>query len=314
MKKRLLFTVILINLALVFSLNAQTQPENASFENWEDVGLTVQEPVDWSSIKTSDNTVTNPLAPVVWGQSTEAHTGSFSLHLFNVETIGSIVAAGTVTNGRVHADFNPDLAYVFTDIADPKWNTPCTDKPDSIVVWIKYFPEQNDVGTIRAVLHKGAAQAPDLNETNWIALAEFDYNGTGDVWTRFSAPFSYINNDNPEYILINMYSGNGTTPVKGSYAYVDDVALIYNGIGIDERTLSDISIYTQDNIVFVNWQAKSVTKNAEIKILDLSGRAVWSGNISNNQSKRIQLDAPKGVYVCHITSGNKAFTQKLIMP
>ena len=127
MKKTLLCISLFISASLFINLNAQTQPQNPSFEDWEDVGLSVDEPVNWSSIKTSDKTVTNPLAPVVWDISTEAHTGSFSLKLYNVETLGSIVASGTIANGRIHAEFDPEAAYTFTDISDSRWNTPCTD-------------------------------------------------------------------------------------------------------------------------------------------------------------------------------------------
>ena len=59
----------LISIAISISAYSQQQPENASFENWETIsGLTTQEPVDWSSIKTSDNSTLNPLAPYVWDQ------------------------------------------------------------------------------------------------------------------------------------------------------------------------------------------------------------------------------------------------------
>ncbi len=304
-----------MNTALILSLNAQTQPENPSFEDWEDVGLPVEEPVNWSSIKTSDNPTTNAAAPIVWDKSTDAHLGNFSLKLLNVETIvPGLVASGTVTNGRVHADFNPDLAYVFTDVNDPQWNSPCSDRPDSIVVWIKYYPEQNDLGTIRALMHTGYAKTPDTTQTNWVGLAEFDFTGTIDVWTRFSAPFNYYNNDTPDYILINMYSGNGTNPVKGSWALVDDVELIYNPSGIDEKELTGINIYSQNNSIIVNWKSQSAYKDAGLIILDLSGRTIWEDKISVNQTKTVYLDVPKGIYICRIASGHQHYTQKIIIP
>ena len=83
---------------------SQTQIDNAGFENWENAGTTVDEPTEWSSIKTSDDATLNGFAPVVWGQSSDAHSGDYSLELINVSTFG-VVANGTVTNGRVHADF-----------------------------------------------------------------------------------------------------------------------------------------------------------------------------------------------------------------
>ncbi|MCD4682737.1 MAG: hypothetical protein K8R86_05610, partial [Bacteroidales bacterium] len=104
------------------------QPENAGFELWEDVGLATDEPVDWSSIKTSDNSIANSFAPYVWDQSTDAHSGTYSVQLINGSVLG-IVAAGTVTNGRIHAELS-GVGWAYTDPADARWNTPLTVKPD----------------------------------------------------------------------------------------------------------------------------------------------------------------------------------------
>lgn len=314
MKRTLLFLALFTNIALILNLNAQTQPENPSFEDWEDVGLPIDEPVNWSSIKTSDNSTTNPLAPVVWGQSTDAHTGSYSFKLFNVETIGSIVAAGTATNGRVHADFNPNNGFVFTDVNDPRWNTPCTDRPDSLVAWVKYYPEQGDVGKIRALLHTGYGRLPDSTQTNWIGMAEMDIVGTIDNWTRLSANFEYFNNNTPEYLLINMYSGNGTTPVKDSWALIDDVELIYNQGSINAVQDNNIDIYSHEENIFINWHISGQVNNAQLIILDISGRAIWEGAIESNQLKSIHLDTPGGIYICKINAGSNVYSRKLFIP
>lgn len=313
MRNNLLLIGIFLLSAFFINLNAQTQPENASFEDWEDVGLPVEEPVNWSSIKTSDNSVTNPLAPIVWGKSTDARTGNYSLKLFNVETIGSIVASGTVTNGRVHADFNPNNAFVFTDINDSRWNTPCTDRPDSIAAWVKYFPQQNDFGKIRALLHTGYGRTPDSTMTNWIGLAEFDIVGQIDDWTRLSGHFNYFNSDTPEYILINMYSGNGTTPVKESWMLVDDLELIYNTGSISAVNPESIDISVHGNSVLILWKSENSSDNAEVKILDISGRTVWNGLIAPNQEKSIQLDVPQGIYICRIQDNNSMISKKIMI-
>ena len=68
MRIKSLFTFVALFISL--SLIAQ-QPENPGFELWEDVGLDNPEPVDWSSIKTSDGgSLVNAFAPYVWDQST----------------------------------------------------------------------------------------------------------------------------------------------------------------------------------------------------------------------------------------------------
>ena len=171
----------LFSIAISISAYSQQQPENAGFENWENVGLTVPEPTEWSSIKTSDNGTLNGLAPYVWDQSTDAHTGNYSVKLYNASVL-TTVAAGTITNGRVHSDFNPSNAYVFTNTSDPKWNTPLTQKPDSVVIWAKYTPTGGDIAQLKAVLHTGTAKIPDVAQANWIALAQINIPNSIPTW------------------------------------------------------------------------------------------------------------------------------------
>ena len=66
MKKNLL---ILLSLCLTVLVVHGQQMTNPSFEDWEDAGTVIDEPVNWSSIKTSDaGSLINNAAPVVWGQ------------------------------------------------------------------------------------------------------------------------------------------------------------------------------------------------------------------------------------------------------
>ena len=103
----LLFVVFLSAMA-----SAQTQLENPGFELWEDILVsdpdTIREPIDWSSLKTSDDPTLSSLAPVVLTRSQDAHTGDYSLELTNVKSF--IVANGLATNGRVHPNINTDPA------------------------------------------------------------------------------------------------------------------------------------------------------------------------------------------------------------
>jgi hypothetical protein len=208
------------------------QPENPGFEFWENVGLNVPEPVNWSSIKTSDNSTLNGLAPYVWDQSTDAHSGNYSVKLYCAPASFGIIAAGVITNGRIHSDINPGNAYAYTDVNDPQWHTPFTHHPDSVVVWAKYTSVGGDVAQVKALLHTGFAKIPDVNQTNWIAMAEIDISSSVADWTRFSAPFNYFNNNTPEYILFVLNSA-GTDAHEGSVAYFDDLELIYNEPELD---------------------------------------------------------------------------------
>ncbi len=224
--------ITLFSIVLSVSLFSQQQPENASFESWETIsGLSVQEPVDWSTIKTSDGgSLINGLAPYNWDKSTDAHTGSYSVKLYNASVL-SIVASGLVTNGRVHADISGS-GWVFTDVSNSQWNTPLTQKPDSVAIWVKYTSVSGDIAQLKALLHTGTAKIPDDTQANWIALAQIDVPNSTSTWTRFSAPFIYFNNTTPQYILF-VVSSAGLTAHVGTTAYYDDIELIYNPVELD---------------------------------------------------------------------------------
>ena len=299
-------------LFMVYYVAAQQQLENPGFEEWEDVGLPVEEPVNWSSIKTSDNDILNPVAPIVWGKSDAAHSGNYCVELFNV-AVFSIVATGTLTNGRVHSDMNPELGYVFTDTSDSRWNTPFTKRPDSLVGWLRFYPQENDVARVRAILHRGYAQAPENGTfSNWVGEANFiSVSEEIDTWTRFSVPFTYYNSETPEYILMVVNSGDSTIAVDGSIAYYDDLELIYNGPGIDENPAKEFNVYFYNGKIVIVFNTPQNINNATLEIIDLSGRIIFSENITIVSKKEIPVNLNQGIYILKIGKNSTTFTKKL---
>ena len=302
-----LFTVFaLISTIGIF---AQQQIENPGFENWENVGTVADEPVDWSSIKTADALAT--LAPQVWWQSIDAHSGSYSVKLENKSSFG-IVASGIITSGRVHADLNPENGYVFTDVNNAAWNTPFTYTPDSLVGWYKYSPAGSDAGKAQVVLHTGSAQNPENGTlANWVAEARFDFSGTTSTWTRFSVPFHYFNSTTPQYLLVVLVAGDSTQAVAGSIAFFDDLELIYNSSSIEEQNEDLANVYVSNNELTINFSLNNnETSNAQI--VDLSGRVVWEKEINTNSTYKELMSLTKGLYVINITTSKRIFTQKLL--
>jgi len=289
---------------------SQTQIDNAGFENWENAGTTIDEPTDWSSIKTSDDATLNGFAPVVWGQSTDAHSGSYSLELINVATFG-VVANGTVTNGRVHADFDPNNGYVFTDPNDGSWNQSFTDSPDSLVGWVKYTPSGADKGKLHAILHTSNSQIPENGTmSNWVAEARIDFTTASSSWVRFSAPFNYFNSTTPEYILLVLTSGDSTVAVDGSTALVDDLELIYNPASIHESE-SFSNMWFSDNILYTS--IGSSVMNAELKIYSVMGQLIRSNKVNAYSSNQLYLELPAGIYIAELTTSTTRKTLKLFI-
>jgi hypothetical protein len=309
--------ILLFALATIFtfSLSAQ-QFENAGFEYWEDAGTVKDEPVDWSSIKTSDGgTIINNAAPVVWWRSDDAHTGSYSIELRNILTLGTIVATGIVTSGRVHASFTITDSYTFTDPTDPRWNSPLTKRPDSVALWVKYFPQGNDTARCQFSIHTGGCSIPPTpdNEANRVGYAEINISSTLDTWTRVSAPFEYFNDNTPEYILSHITSGAGWIPAIGSIARYDDLELIYNPSSIGDKVRADVFIYSTGNTIFLDKLPQDKLINASVEVLNLNGQVVYSAPVTSNVVSLDMGKLSRGIYMVRLFGKNVEITEKVLL-
>lgn len=223
---------ILFAVALSSSLAAHAQPqlENASFEAWDNVGQATQEPQQWSSLKTSDGgAFLNSLVPQLCWRSTDARTGQYSV---NLRTVNSAVGAanGLLTNGRVHAELNVANSYMYTVQDNEQWRTAMTSRPDSIVGWFKATPQNGDRANVGALLHVDDGRLPAFGtEGNYVAGASWKAPfGSVNEWTRFSAPFQYLNDWQPEWILLILTAGDSAGSQVGTQVWFEDLALIYN--------------------------------------------------------------------------------------
>ena len=315
--KRLIIIFISVHCSL-FTFHqsiAQQQLDNRGFEEWEDAGTVLEEPVKWSSIKTSDaGTIVNEAAPVVWGKSDDAHSGNFSVKLFATAAF-SIIANGTMTNGQVHADFNPDQAYVFTNPADIQWHTPFTDRPDSLVFWYKAFPQGNDFGKIRIILHVDEGSMPEFGtEDNIVGEAIYLFpQEQVSQWTKVSVPFIYHKPIDPEYILCVINSGNGTEAIEGSEAYFDDIQLVYNPESITENSLKGVSLSSCNKSIRVLMDKPSGIANLEMEIFDLCGRSVYRKQLVPAREITCTVELQTGLYICRIKAENEILTGKVYM-
>mgnify|MGYP006255586345 FL=1 len=263
----IIFALLIINGTL------SQQLENSGFEQWENVGTGEEEPLSWSSTKTSDNSSLNGLAPQVISRSTDAHTGSYAAKLVNKNVpFVNIVANGILTNGIVHTTTNPQDSYVYTDVNSSNHSQPFTSFPDSIVGWYKYAPQGNDVGNIQVLIHGSYGQLPIDASTSSIALAEFDFSANSN-WTRFSTPFIYYPTiNNPAYILCNISAGDSTQAVANSELKIDDLELIYNTTKITDESTNSINVtYLNDHLQFSN-----VVNEINYVIYNLQGQLMLS--------------------------------------
>lgn len=310
------YIVLWLAVTCFFTALAQNQIENPGFESWDEIAIsandTIREPVDWSSLKTSDNASLSPLAPVVCWRSAEAHSGSYSVRLENIATL--VIANGTVTTGRVHPDLNMAKSYMYTDPVDGHWNNPFTSRPDSITGWFRYIPQGSDSMQVKVILHKGYGREPD---TEYLGdrVASVDFRtgvNTGSKWMRFSAPFVYISDQAPQYALVILNSGNGFFPVTGSIAFFDDLLMVYNSTSAKKEAIPDEVLYLLGNHHIVI-QGGSPENYTFARILDITGRTAWSGPVTFDRIDISAADLKNGIYIVSLTGNSRGLTQKIIV-
>ncbi len=302
--------IYVLLLAVLPILTFAQYVENSSFENWE-TELGKDEPVDWNSIQTGLPANIAALAPKVMSQSTDAHTGMYSIKLTCVSTFG-IVATGVASNARFFADFDPTKGYTFTDPTDSRWNTSVSTQPDSLVGWYKYEPSGADITEVKALIHTGEAKVPDVDSTNYIGSAVFPIgNTTVSNWTRFSVPFNYTSSATPEYVMILLSSGNGTNATAGSVAYYDDIELIYNtvstGASLEEE---NISVFSFENHINIDLRKIQNNEPIAVYIYDVLGKLVWNKPVQNGIVNVVN-ELPSGIYICTLKSGATVMNKKV---
>lgn len=314
MKKNL--SLLVFGCAIIISITAfgQQQVENPGFELWEEYGFgpDTLEPVNWNSLKSSDGgNFINKVIPITLERSEDAHSGDYSVKLRN-DTILIFVAPGTMTNGRVHATLPPSDAYVYTIDSLPEFNTPFTDKPDSLSAWIKFFPQENDIAHVMAVLHSDTAKIADSTQTNWIAFASIDVPVQVDEWTQFIVPFQYLNTNTPEYILFAIYAGDAVNSKPFSEMYLDDIELIYHETGIYDKPEDMLTLSVSGNDLMLYLPEKYSGQSVNLEITDLSGRLVVVQSFTAQPSNHFTVDLSRGIYICHVKGKDISLEKKFI--
>jgi hypothetical protein len=291
--KKLQRLATLVALSTSSILSAQ-QFENGNLENWENVGTATEEPENWSSLKTADALAST--APQVLTRDA-GRLGGYSARL-EVKTVFGIPANGIMTNGRVHADFNPENGYVYTIPTDPQWHTVFTNRPDSLVGWFKYAPQSGDKGKVEVILHVNEARLPfNGYENNLIGRARYDITQSSNDWVRFSVPFQYFTTSNPEFILATVAAGDSTIAKNGTILWVDDLELIYTDptVSLLQNPFNKIHVFHANEAL--NFE---VNFEGDYEVVNLLGQRVQSGSIEKN----IPFHHPPGIYTVRLREIN----------
>jgi len=244
MKKLLLVFIFSIPVLL----NAQTPIPNGGMENWENVGSSTEEPIEWSSNKTGGGNATLP-GQTCFREAAVAniHSGTYGARIRTTTFFGTPVN-GVMTLGRVQAPTTtPSDGFNETVLGDLLFSEATNAVPDSIVFWAKYVPQDaTDSARMSMIIHDNYSlnDPQEANGTHVRAKAVRNFR-TGGAWVRMAIPFVTINSGvAPVYMLCTFTSSK--TPGVGTnntILYIDDVSLIYNPPSIVTGTINPLTYY-----------------------------------------------------------------------
>lgn len=236
--KKILLSLSLLTLTL--HANSQTQIGNSSFESWETSTNEIAEPVNWNSFRTASGGY-NLFAGSQMNRSTNVRPGStgiYSTRIWSRDAGFGIVAQGNMTLGRIEMgapSASSTANYNYSNTSDALYSEAFTDRPDSVVVWVRYKPVNTGAGhmaRVSTVIHNNTNGYQDpwnVSGTNTIATAILNFPYTNGNWQRLSIPFTYVGTPaNAAFILTTFATNN--IPGGGSIndtLYVDDMQLVY---------------------------------------------------------------------------------------
>ena len=316
---------LILFLASVLGLAAQNTILNSDFELWsygKPVGWTVGLHGDITSI------VNLPVEVNFGSQSNESHGGNSAVRLVSadltipyvgytlnlpgilqagesegfsipLEDILTIIQAIQDTTGS--AGLDPDNLAAMSSLAQLLSNgVPCSIVPASVTAWVKYQPQEGDQLMMFAVAKK-EGMAVSYNYGTFQTDSPNDYQKIG---IDLDAP-----NAECDSIMIIILSS--TTTNSSSVLFVDDIALEYSDVGIQNIEDFDGKIYPNPtcNQLFI----QPDNENAyEWTLTDLSGRTLLTGQSTGETILDTRFYAT-GMYLLEIKADNKISTHKVLI-
>lgn len=232
--------------------HAQYQLPNAGFEgewslNQKVQAYTSDAAAHWNSFLTAQ---TNSLTGIAFlfnqvgnsKQSTDVHSGKYSMLITSKKNLVESISNGNLTTGRINmgeATAVSEKNYNFSDVADEQYSQTFAGLPDSLVVWVKFLPQNTaDSASVHGILHKEynykephATAEEQAQYRIGRAYSVITYKGR--EWQRVSVPYEYdaanLAYDGQKYLLLSLTTNK--TPGGGSDAdslFVDDVQMVYN--------------------------------------------------------------------------------------
>lgn len=321
--RKLFFTMVC--LMAVAGLSAQNNIMNSDFEIWS-----YGKPVNWTVglHGTITSYVNIPIEVNFGTQSNDAHAGNSAVMLqsadFTIPYVGysfnlpGILQAGesegfsipledimaiiqmfqdtTGTGSLDSTDLTPLLSLA--QLLSP--GVPCTTTPTAVSAWVKYQPQDDDQLVMLAITKKDGAPvdyAYKMMSTDNPSVYE-------NVGVTFENPGEEC--DSIMIVIMSAMSLNST-----SVLYVDDVSLVYSGVGVAGHKDFSESLYPNPTSDVLNIDVEGV-QEYHWTIRDLTGRTLQSGRGAGKTTLNVK-DYPAGIYMLTLNVNGSERTRKVVV-
>jgi hypothetical protein len=253
--KILTILVMVLFVSAVFAqkseyINGTEQIGNHNFENFDNLGAKEEEPTHWNSFMTNTGSIASLARSKQVERSDQTRpgsTGQYSARIYSRSVVG-VSANGNLTTGRINAGSttpSSDDNYNFTDRNAEAHCHPFVSIPDSLVVWLKFNPNNaSHEGSFEVIFHNNNnTRAPKTNTNEVVAYANAFFGKKNAEWQRISIPFDKKPNTDVRFCLINITTNK--TPGGGGSSdelFIDDLLFVYNPTLTLNSTPSSIAL------------------------------------------------------------------------
>lgn len=296
--------VITISAFLLFSATIFSQIPNAGFESWSN-SSGYNTPDGWDNL----NSMTSSMSVYTCLKGTPGSPGTAYLKLITKSVSGMGVMPGVATSGMF------DMSNMNAPV--PMSGFAFNLRPQSFDGKWQYMPTGADEGFIDVQLTYWDGQ---MQMTMPVASAHQALSGMAMSWANFSIPLTYTSMMFPDTAIITL-SASGSTPVSGSYLYVDTLRFsgsVAGTTGITEPTLNSFTMYpnptANEVAVTLNGDFKAGIK---LQLTDISGKVIFEENQTNIGGTNTRIlnvsTLAKGMYFVVLKSGSTQEVKKLVV-
>ena len=321
---------IIFMMVVLLGLQAQNSILNSNFETWSN-----GEPVNWTvDINgTLTGNMTIPVEVHFGEQTSDAHTGNYAIRITSADVTSTAISytmnlpgflqAGQPSNFIIPIE---DALEVFNTLQDSAGianilsnldslnmddfatffemlskGVPCDSTPQAVSAWVKYLPQEGgDQMAMFAMTKRNGA----LVDYNFQLFCPNDPARYEHIGIQFNNPGALCDS-----ILVLLVSA--TQMQSTSVLYVDDVALHYDGTGIDSHNDFPGKVWPNpatDRLYIHPYN----DMNYEWTLTDMTGKTLMSGEADGETSISTRNCAP-GMYLLRLSSNGTSETRKIII-